>query len=731
MTDRPTFHESWYRVAELRPRLRGVVQVFRQDYRGRAWHVLRDPGNNQFYRLDEPAYHFVGLLDGRRTVAQAWDQTGEVMGDSAPTQGEAIQLLGQLYTSNLLTAELPADAEGMFDRYKKRINRQVGGYLMNIMFARIPLIDPERFLEKWKPATHWVFGPVGIALWLVMLGVGLFHLAGRGDELFSRTQGVLAPENIFFLYAAFVIAKVIHELGHAFAVKRFGRSERVEAEVHTIGIMLLVLMPVPYVDATASWAFRSKWRRAFVAAAGMYLELFVAAVAAVVWARTDMSTPLQSAIHAISYNVMFIAGVSTVLFNANPLIRFDGYYILSDLTETPNLYQRSNDYLKYLVKKYIYRVRRPRNPGHTTSEKTWLTVYGLTSTVYRVFLFAGILWFVADQLFFVGTIMAAMSIIAWLFVPLGKWIKYLLTDAEVERTRGQSILASVLMVGVPAAALGYIPVPDHGRVPGTVEPARYEVVFAQSDGFITDAAPTLTPADNALLLSANDPEKTARRDELRATLRRLVAEQRKQMTEDPAGAQIVRAQVEAVRASLDRVSDEIERMSIVTTGNGQWVAPDADRYAGAWFERGKPVGVVATLDDLIIRAAADQTLGPVIEGEGGWIGRAVTLKAPGHAQFTYEGTVLRISPAGMDTLPSPALGYAAGGPIATDMSDAQGGKTTEPYFEVRIKPHAPPVGAPPLMPGQRVTVRFAFEQKPLLEQGWLLLRQLFQKRFGV
>ena len=163
--DRPTFHESWYRVAQLRPRLRSVTQVFRQDYRGRTWHVVRDPGNNQFYRLDEPAYHFVALLDGQRSVGDAWNLTNEQLGDAAPTQGEAIQLLGQLYTSNLITAELPPDAEGMFDRYKRRLQRQVGGYLMNIMFARIPLFDPDRMLDRWKGAVMWMFGPVGIALW--------------------------------------------------------------------------------------------------------------------------------------------------------------------------------------------------------------------------------------------------------------------------------------------------------------------------------------------------------------------------------------------------------------------------------------------------------------------------------------------------------------------------------------------------------------------------------------
>ncbi len=724
--ERPTFHESWYRVAELKPRLRGVVQVFRQSYRGQTWHVLRDPGNNQFFRLDESAYRFVSLLDGKRTVGDAWNTVGEQLGDAAPTQGEAIQLLGQLYTSNLITAELPPDAEGMFDRYKRRIQRQVGGYLMNIMFAKIPLIDPERFLEKWKHAVSWVFGPVGIALWLVLLGIGGWHLAGRGDDLFRQAGNVLDPSNLFYLYGGFVIAKVIHELGHGFAVKRFGRSERVEAEVHTIGVMLLVLMPVPYVDASASWAFRNKWRRAFVGAAGMYVELAVAAIAAVVWARTTDG----SAVHALAYNVMFIASVSTILFNANPLIRFDGYYILSDLTETPNLYQRSNDYLKYLVKKFVYRVRNPRSSAHRPAERWWLTVYGVASFIYRIFLFAGILLFVADKLFFVGMVMAAVSIIAWVFVPLGKWVKYLLLDAELERTRGLAQLASVGFVAALLAAAGYIPLPDRARATGLVEPTRFEPVYAGTDGFVVTVAPQRTQAEALLAVDSDNADLLAERDTLAATIRRLEAERRKARLEGVAESQMVDDQIAALRARVDRANREIDRLLTRLTGEGVWVPAEEDRLAGRFVRRGDALGVVASLDDTIIRAAADQYLGPQLK-DTTLTTQEVEIKTPGRPDVTYRGVIETVSDVGREELPSAALGYAAGGPIATDLTDPEGRKAAEQFFEVKVRPTELPDGAPPLRAGQRVTIRFTFEPKPLLEQGWLELRRLFQKRFQI
>ena len=171
--ERLTFHESWYRVAELHPRLRTTVQISRQHFRGQPWHVVQDHTNNAFFRLAEPAYRFVGLLDGRRTVADAWKMTNEQLGDDAPTQGEAIQLLGQLYTANLLQAEVTADTHSLFQRYKKRRQREVTSYLMNILFARLPIFDPDAFLERWLPVFGWIFSPVGFFVWIILIGFGI------------------------------------------------------------------------------------------------------------------------------------------------------------------------------------------------------------------------------------------------------------------------------------------------------------------------------------------------------------------------------------------------------------------------------------------------------------------------------------------------------------------------------------------------------------------------------
>ena len=345
--NRPTFHEAWYRVADLHPRLLSGVQVYRQHFRGQMWYVLENPSNNQYSRISDEAYRFIGLLDGRRTVSEGWRICNEQLGDRAPTQGEIIQLLGQLHSVNLLHADLPPDSESLFNRYKKRVGREVRGQLMNLLFIRIPLIDPDHFLDRWVGIVGKLFGWFGFFLWSTLLATGLFIVAGNIRELFNQSTDILDPDNLILLYLSFVIIKIFHEFSHAFACKKFGQLNQSRGQVHTMGIMFLVFFPLPYVDASSAWAFRNRWHRAIVGMAGVMAELSAAAIAVIIWVSTSTGT-----LHIIAYNVIFVASVSTLLFNGNPLLRFDAYYVLSDLTEIPNLGHRSRNYIYYLVKRY-------------------------------------------------------------------------------------------------------------------------------------------------------------------------------------------------------------------------------------------------------------------------------------------------------------------------------------------------------------------------------------------
>src|SRR6185436_15722548 len=320
------YSPSWYRVANLRPRLRGHVRIHRHHYRGELWYVLEDRVSRRMHRFNPQAHYVIGLMDGRRTVQALWDAAIERFGDDAPTQDEVIRLLGQLHAADVLQTEMAPDVDEILRRAQKTRQRSLMQKLSPLAL-RIPLVDPERFLERWLPYYRWLFGPAGALLWLMVVGTGLALATAHWRELTeSMSDRVLAPRNLLLLALTFPLVKLLHELGHACATKAWG------GEVHDMGVMLLVLMPVPYVDATASSAFRETRRRVVVGAAGILVETFVASLALFVWLQAEPGT-----LRAMLYDVMLIAGVSTVVFNGNPLLRFDGYYILADLLQMPNL----------------------------------------------------------------------------------------------------------------------------------------------------------------------------------------------------------------------------------------------------------------------------------------------------------------------------------------------------------------------------------------------------------
>jgi putative peptide zinc metalloprotease protein len=592
-TDRPTFHEAWYRVADLRPRLLSGVRVRRQQYRGQLWYVLENPANNQFARLAESAYRFVGSLDGRRTVSEVWQMCNEQLADAAPTQGEVIQLLGQLYGMNLLYADVAPDAEGLFSRYRRRVRREVLGYVSNLLFIRIPLIDPDAFLDRWVGLVGHLYGWTGFVLWALLLVSGLYFVVGNFGELVAQSADVLAPDNLVLLYLSFVVIKICHEFSHAFACKRFGLLNQSAGEVHTMGVMFLVFFPLPYVDASSAWAFRSKWHRAVVGMSGVMAELAATSVAAIFWAQTSTGVP-----HIIAYNVIFVASVSTLLFNGNPLLRFDAYYVLSDLTEIPNLAQRSKNYIYYLVKRYVWGIRRIQNPAYSLGESLWFVFYGFASAAYRIFISIRILLFLNNRLpealFILVPILAISAVVAWLLVPLGRFVRYLATGPELARNRARAVMSTLGGLCLGLLVLGWIRMPDHYRIEGIVEPIQFALVHAEGDGFVTGFLPSQSEVspDGPPLVRAVNPDLEAEKKRLLADRRVLEIRFSKAQTEEVAATQIIAEQIEALDEKIDRVESELQALDLRAPFPGTWVAPEIEHATGTYLRRGEEIGFV-------------------------------------------------------------------------------------------------------------------------------------------
>jgi len=724
---RPTFHESWYRVADLKPRLLSSVQIYRQNFRRQLWYVLENPSNNEFSRISICAYRFVALLDGQRTVAEVWHICNKQMCDEAMTQGEIIQLLGQLYTANLLCAEMPPDTQSLLSRYKIRIKRKFQSFFTNLLFIRIPLLDPDHFLGRWVNIIEKVFTLKGLAAWLVIVVTGLAFVIANFRELIHQSIDILAPANLIWLYISLFLVKVFHEFSHAFACKSFGKRNGSGGQVHTMGIMFLVFVPLPYVDASSAWAFRDKWHRAMVGMAGVAAELLLAGIAAIFWSVSSTGT-----LHIIAYNIIFIASLSTLVFNGNPLLRYDAYYVLSDLTELPNLTQRSREYIFYLVKRYCWDLKHTPNPAHTVSEQIWFGFYGTASTLYRIFISIKILFFLnrilPEQFFVLVPILAISALVMWGLIPLGRFINYLARGSELVRNRSRAVWSTLGMVFVLVFFLGILPAPHHIRVEGVVEPVNLAIIYAETDGFIRELldSPVSVSTDSPALIRAENPKLEAEKISIMADRRGLEAKLRIAQTQEPAAAQIFTEQLGALDEKIQRIDFEVRSLNFISPLSGTWVSSDVEKSKGIYVRRGQEIGIVGSLDDVRIRATAGQSVAALLFEKPC---QDLEIRIRNRPHNTINGKIEKILPAGLDILPSQALGYAIGGSTPTQTGDPNGIKAAENFFEIRIRPDSD--NSTQLLTGQRVIARIKLPSTPLAVQWWNSLRQLFQRRFRI
>ena len=603
---RPTFSESWYRVATLKARLRGSTQISRQHYRGERWYVVRDPAGNQYHRLSSAAYRFVGLLDGSRTVGEAWDLVGGQLADDAPTQPEVIQILSQLHAANLLDANITADAGVLLRRHKQLQKRQFQGRLMNVLFPRIPLWDPDRFLKKWMPVMNWVLSKIGAVIWLAVVISAIVALVPHWTALKAAAAHAIDAKtnsiNYIYLFLTFCSIKLIHELGHAFSCRRFG------GEVHELGIMFLVFIPAPYVDASSAWALPSRWARMFVGAGGMIFELFVAAILAFVWIQTHNGAyPLVA---QLSYNAMLIASVSTVIFNANPLLRYDGYYILSDLLEIPNLSQKAKDYTLGLIKRHIFGVKSPL-PLPPIGQRIWLFFYSITSGAYRVLVGLTIILVVTGQVPVLGVLMAMGGVVTWLVVPVGKILNYLLLEPELHRKRfraGTFVLGTAASIFILIALIKF---PVHYEATGMAEPESEHkfVLNAKVGGFVTSV-----PVKPGQWVNKGDAILICSDDQLTTNLEKQKCE--RAAVEIHRGAARV-ANPNQYAADSDRLlylnqqiailEQEVDDLTVRAPGDGIVIAGAIEELKGRYVHQGEPLNItVAQTDVLYIYALMEQ-----------------------------------------------------------------------------------------------------------------------------
>jgi len=709
------YSPSWYRVAELRPRLRSHVRVHRHHYRGELWYVLEDRVSRRMHRFNPAAYYLIGLMDGQRTLQEIWDSAAHRFGDDAPSQQEAIQLFGQLHAAEALQSDVAPDIAELLRRARKGKPSLWLQNLRSPLAIRLPLIDPDRLLERWLPWYRPLFGWGGAFLWFIVVGAALVATGAHWRELTENfSDRVLAPQNLLLMWLTFPVVKLLHEFGHACATRAWG------GEVHEMGVMFLVLMPIPYVEASAATAFPQTRRRVVVGAAGMIVEVFVASIALFLWLEAE-----PGIVRAVLYNVMLIAGISTVLFNANPLLRFDGYYILADLIQIQNLRQRGQQYLGNLVERRLFGVKAPEVEA-SAGEKRWFVFYTIASFFYRMFIMFAIALFIATHYMIIGVLLAIWALAATVAYPLIRGIGYVVLHSRLRRQRVRALAVTSAFVGVCAALLFALPMPYWTRADGVISVPADAHVRAGADGFVRRlvSEPGTFVRRGAPLLIAENPELEPRIRVLEAQVQLLEIRAQAELPRDRVRWELTRDALSVAREELEHYRRMLRDLTVLSPTGGTFVlSMAAEDLPERYVRKGQELGYVVPAAMATARVLVSQDDIDLVRTRT----EHVRVKIAGRMYDTYDGRVRREVPKASDHVSNLALSSVGGGRAPLNPADAQSPKTLQTWFEFELE--LP--GTLASVVGEHVYARFEHEAEPVAWRLYRYLRQLFLQRFSV
>jgi putative peptide zinc metalloprotease protein len=445
------------RRKRLRIRLRPDIAIEAHRYEGRTFFVVKDPVALRYYRLKDNEHFLLQFLDGNHTLEEAQKAYER---EFRPERLKLEDLEGfaqQLLTAGLAMSDSPRAGKQLFERRGKRIRREWMQTFSNILYIKIPIFDPEKVLKVQLRFMGWIF-----SLWFFTLSVlfmaAAVMLVGTHFEAFRSKlpsyQEFFSLKSAVYLWCALGVVKVIHEFGHGLSCKRFG------GEVHEMGALLMCFSPALYCNVSDAWILPNKWHRIIISFAGIYVELIIAAIATFTW----WNTPTQPFINNLSLSLMIVCSVSTVVFNANPLMRYDGYYVLSDWLEIPNLREKANRYLKNLLLSACLGVEIPAEEYMEATRKALFIVFAVVSYVYRWVVTFSILYLFYTflrpyKLEMVGNLLTLAAIGSMTIWPVFTMGKNIVKRGRLPDMKRKRVLVTSFVVACFALVLILVPMP--------------------------------------------------------------------------------------------------------------------------------------------------------------------------------------------------------------------------------------------------------------------------------
>lgn len=665
-------YEFWLKIAPLRPRLRQHVRVLPQEYRGERWYLLHDESSGRYLRFDANAHQILGRMNGDLSIQEIVERISLEDNSSQLTIEHVLVVFSKLHTEEILSGSISVGVRDALDRYQRSSRIRTWSRWSNPLAIRIPLFNPDKLLEFFTPFARPLFSTTGFCIWLCLVVIAILNAISQKDALASALSDLqFTASDALIFWLAYPVLKAFHELGHGLVIKIWG------GHVNETGISLLVFVPVPYVNASSALAIRDKHRRILVSAAGILVETSIAAVAFLVWLYAAPGLLRDT---ALSFAIL--GSVSTCLYNANPLLKFDGYHILEDLIEIPDLARRSRKYWYYVIQRYLLKIQEALSPVQAEGERLWFLGYGFLSPIYRLAVLYSIAVYLMHSFHILGVLLVIWVTLTQIIKPLYYGFHFLLYSQKLQenRIRGHYTIAVISFV---ILAILFVPAPLSTRTQGVVWPPVEGQVLSDADGFVVQML--VASGDNVdvgqALFKLSNPVLEKQVKISTARLQEALIRESDERVQSRVRGAIAADDVSILRAEHEHLQEQLDSLVILSPKKGEFTQHAYHCLLGRYIQVGDLLGhVSAPLDQPIVRAVFKQQDAGVV-GQG--LHQAY-VRLAANQRIEVPARLVRDFPAGTHELPSAALGVNGGGKLQTGLNDSSGRVSSSEIFQLEF-----------------------------------------------
>ena len=622
---------------------------------GESFVSVEDPVRSKHYRIGLAEYRFIAKINGERSNANIFEllknetgaQQGQQQASNELPQDQIVQIANWLLAMNLVTVN-QSDNSLRLNAMAQQIERAKMKSWLNPISIRFSLFNPNRFLKSIQPATEWLFSSWFFVLW-VMIGVySLVCLVDNWQRVYASSANVLSSGSWIWLLITWFVLKVVHESAHGIACRKYG------GEVPEFGVVFILFAPMAFVNVTSMWRFVNRWQRMVVSAAGMYVEFLVAFLAIIVWSQTD------GVVASIAFSVMVMSSVTTILFNANPLMRFDGYFLLSDLLAIPNLYGKGGQWFSETTKQLFFGV--PRQTQFHANERVPVAIYGALAFVWRILIGLGLIIAASVLLQGAGLVLSGIGVVTWFALPILRQIVSLTdSNGQVKINKIRTAVSVACLVGFIVAGVYVFQAPATKSAPAIVQLHNESVIRSDASGFVTaiHVAEGQTVAKGDLLIELENPELANELVEL--TRLREEAKIQSRIHQQQGNQAMVQAETQRVYGLTDQIIEKqsaTKGLQVLATDDGVIVQRQLANRLGSFVEQGDELLTVAKLDSKEVVVSVDQS---EYDATVWTTGKQLRLMFPGKA--VVNATLVSINPRASQSPTFPSLTATQGGSL--------------------------------------------------------------------